>query len=404
MEQQTEHGEAGAVDRDTRLDALEQRLIERIADVDDDRRRTASALHRALETRVEEMDAMLRRSRRMTAIFAAAALLVALAAIGMVLNRPTIDLSAMTGKLAQLEQDVARMRAVSSEDDLLREKLSGLTALVTDISSALEMFERERSERQAADARLEARLAQSEASRDRVADEIEAPSEALADTLPSSGVVSEGEPLRSAQASAQPGGDIAQTSHSPAMPSESLTEQPSGQTTVTPTPQDTVLDDETGLAGTMPSATEQAASFDQQEDASSNPDASGLAASDTPTAEFEAAKPDQDTGRRQAWSIEESSLSLDEQRYALQLIGFYSLDALREFADRDDLPNRLYYRRERLRGRPWYVLIHSLHPNTTSVAAARATLPPDLADLDIWVRSLSEGTRLEVFEFVVSDP
>ena len=71
MEQPKQHEDAGAADRDARLEAIEQSLIERIADVDDDRRRTASALQRALETRVEEMDAKLRRSRRMTTTRAA---------------------------------------------------------------------------------------------------------------------------------------------------------------------------------------------------------------------------------------------------------------------------------------------------------------------------------------------
>ena len=66
VEQPKQHEDVGAADRDARLEAIEQSLIERIADVDDDRRRTAAALHRALETRVEEMDAKLSRSRRMT--------------------------------------------------------------------------------------------------------------------------------------------------------------------------------------------------------------------------------------------------------------------------------------------------------------------------------------------------
>ena len=53
------------------MEAIEQSLIERITDVVDDRRRTVAAFRRALETRVEEMDAKLRRSRRMPATCAA---------------------------------------------------------------------------------------------------------------------------------------------------------------------------------------------------------------------------------------------------------------------------------------------------------------------------------------------
>ena len=407
MEQLTQQEDAGAADRDARLEAIEQSLIERIGDVDDDRRRTASALHRALETRVEEMDAKLRRSRRMTATFAALAFLIALAALGFVQMQPVIDIPEITGQLAQLKQDVARMRAVSSEDDLLREKLSGLTAAVTDVTVSLETLELERSERQAADAHLAKRLTQSDASRDRMASEIEVLSAALAGASPPSSMAPGSEPERSPQPSAQPEAGIVQPSLPPSAPPKIESEQPSDEQTVTPAPLAVEVDG-AELVVTMPSDTGGASTPAAEESGSGNPDASLLPESEIsiPAAvepkPVEAGKPAQDTAR--AWMIEESSLSLDEQRYALQLMGFYSLDALREFADRDDLPSKLYYRRESLRGRPWYALIHSLHENTTSVAAARATLPPDIADLDIWVRSLSEGTRLEVFEFLGSTP
>jgi hypothetical protein len=53
------------------LEATEQGLIKRITAVVKDRRRTAAAFHRALESRFEGMDAKLRRSRRMTTTCAA---------------------------------------------------------------------------------------------------------------------------------------------------------------------------------------------------------------------------------------------------------------------------------------------------------------------------------------------
>jgi DamX protein len=286
----------------------------------------------------------------------------------------------------------------------LREKLNGLAAAVTEVTASLDMLDLERSERQAADARLEKRLTQSEASRDRMASEIEV---LRAAASPSSSPAPGSEPERSPQPPAQPEAGIVQPSLPPSAPPNIESERPSDEQPLTPAP----LAEEVGgaeLAGTMPSGTGGASTPAIEESASGNPDVSLVSDSEISSLAavepkpVEAGKPAQDTAR--AWIIEESSLSLDEQRYALQLIGFFSLDALREFADRDDLPSRLYYRRESLRGKPWYALIHSLHENTTSVAAARATLPPNIADLDIWVRSLSEGTKLEVFEFLDSAP
>jgi DamX protein len=407
MEQQTQQENAGAANRDARLEAIEQSLIERIADVDDDRRRTASALQRALETRVEEMDAKLRRSRRMTATFAALAFLIALVALGFLQMQRVIDIPEITGQLAQLEQDVARVSAVNSEDGLLREKLSGLTAAVADVTASLKMFELERSERKAADAHLAERLTQSEATSDRMASEIEVLSAALAGASPSSGIAPGSEPERSSQPSAQPEAGIVE----PPLPRSATpgieSEQPSDDQTVAPTSLETEVDG-AELVGTIASDTGGVSTPAAEESASGDP---GISLASEPQISIPAAveprpvdagKPGQDAAR--VWTIKESGLTLPEQRYALQLIGFYSLDALLEFADRDDLPSQLYYRRETLRGKPWYALIHSLHENTTSVAAARATLPPDLADLDLWVRPLSEGTKLEVFEFIGSAP
>jgi DamX protein len=97
-------------------------------------------------------------------------------------------------------------------------------------------------------------------------------------------------------------------------------------------------------------------------------------------------------------AAEEGVLIVGDRPFALQLIGFFSLEELRRFAARDDLPARVYYRQETLRGQPWYVLIHSLHEGSRAAAAESERLPPDLAALDLWIRPLEEGSRLEVLE------
>ena len=82
--------------------------------------------------------------------------------------------------------------------------------------------------------------------------------------------------------------------------------------------------------------------------------------------------------------------------YALQLIGFFSRDAMLTFAARDDLPERMYYREDRYRGRPWYALIHSLHADYASAEAALSRLAPDLVAMGPWIRPIRDEEDLRV--------
>lgn len=86
-----------------------------------------------------------------------------------------------------------------------------------------------------------------------------------------------------------------------------------------------------------------------------------------------------------------------DQPYALQLIGFHSLDALQTFLDRFNLSSQVtYYREETYRGRPWFALIYSLHTDREAAMAAIANLPDGLNRLDVWVRRLDPETPLVV--------
>jgi DamX protein len=49
-----------------------------------------------------------------------------------------------------------------------------------------------------------------------------------------------------------------------------------------------------------------------------------------------------------------------------------------------------------LRGQPWFVLIHSLHPNVADAQSAVTGLAPDLAAMEPWIRELAVGTSLEI--------
>jgi DamX protein len=91
-----------------------------------------------------------------------------------------------------------------------------------------------------------------------------------------------------------------------------------------------------------------------------------------------------------------SQMSVGDRRYALQLIGFYSRDELDAFVADSPLPNQVYAREETFRGQPWFVLIHSLHPDLAAANAAQRALPPALAGLDIWIRDLPPETQVDV--------
>jgi DamX protein len=80
------------------------------------------------------------------------------------------------------------------------------------------------------------------------------------------------------------------------------------------------------------------------------------------------------------------------------LIGFYSVDSLGRFATRENLGTGAGYLEERFRGRPWFVVIHSLHSDYASAQAALSALPEDLRDLGPWIRPMAPGTELRALE------
>ena len=89
-------------------------------------------------------------------------------------------------------------------------------------------------------------------------------------------------------------------------------------------------------------------------------------------------------------------MSVGNRTYALQLIGFFSRDALRQFADEHDLPAQVYFRQDTYRGRPWFALIYSLHESYEGAEAELSRLPPELVALDPWIRPLKAGEELKL--------
>ncbi|MCF8005693.1 MAG: hypothetical protein K9L32_16090 [Chromatiaceae bacterium] len=87
-----------------------------------------------------------------------------------------------------------------------------------------------------------------------------------------------------------------------------------------------------------------------------------------------------------------------DRPFALQLIGFHSRELLDDFVDRSPLPSRVYMREEQFRGRPWFVLIYSLHQDRAAAQQASEALPDVLGKLDLWIRELSAETELDVID------
>jgi DamX protein len=94
----------------------------------------------------------------------------------------------------------------------------------------------------------------------------------------------------------------------------------------------------------------------------------------------------------------EGSLTTAAGTIALQLAGFPSRAAIDRFIARQPLPERVYLTVDTWRGRSWYGLVHSLHPDMGAAEDARAQLPDQLARLDIWLRELPAGSRLQILD------
>lgn len=81
-------------------------------------------------------------------------------------------------------------------------------------------------------------------------------------------------------------------------------------------------------------------------------------------------------------------IPVNDRVYSLQLIGFFSFEELLTYTQRTPLPEKVFFQTETYHGRPWFVLIHSLHSNYASAKATIANFPPELAQLDVWIRKL----------------
>jgi DamX protein len=351
-------------DQQDRLRDYEKSLVERIADVDDDRRTTESKLQRAWNNQHEEIDQRLRRqTATMLAVLFLFVLLLAVV-LFMAYRQMMSEQQSLVREVTILEQELVRLSEISLEDESLQEKLQGLTASVGEISASLERMDRQQVPE------LEKTAAESLAARDEVEAKLGSEVQRLA--AEQQRLMQELASLREMAGTPPPVSDPG-----------SEAEEPGGEA------------DDTAEAEVEASPGTETAS----PSGSGTEDERSPSQTDTETAESESADDRSvEPSAAPAAGAASETLEVRDLTYGLQLIGFYGREELERFADRKDLPKRVYFTQDTYRGRPWFALIRSLHESYPAAEAELATLSPDLQDLRPWIRPLRAGDVLYVLE------
>lgn len=414
------------------LQETETALVARIADVDDDRRLHTKRLQRFWQKQRTEIEA--RVQRQAWTVGLAMVSFAALILIGAAFAYARLDAAQreLRDDIAQLRLAHEQLAALATQDQALRDSLSELSTKVATISATLEQrddqAERASERGTTASSDDQERPPPSEP----MTDSPSAPGDAESPPAESPATVAPAEvspdpapapPPAAATSSAPSPAPVPQPSTaaavvepaqtSPDTSAESLTAAHAAPGSASPSAGEPAPDPGTATADRAPQAaeiskTESSAPPGTEPPATAPPAtapppaAEAAAVEQAPTATeptlanpettAEAAAPG-----RQA-RISDDTLLVGDQPYALQLFGFSSQAGMLRFARRKDLPPRVYYREERYRDRPWFVLIHSLHPGYRDAAAAQAQLPSDLASLDTWIRELPAETKLSILE------
>lgn len=382
---------ADALARQTQeTQALEGSLVARIADVDDDRRLTTNRLQRAWQTQREEIEA---RLKRQVSRFMGALLLLAVVLGGIlffVYGQLDATRRAMNDELAQLRLDYQRLMTISAQDAALQASIGELRAAVAAMSESLgrDGVEIDTSATTPLGTPVDPAVDAPTAAPSAVASVTIAP-----DTLhvtPGPPDTTDPTPAPTPDTATTPDRTRAETTPPGSVPEEAGTPPPSADHTV-----------ETEAAAAAPTDApeveprpvapqpEPAPPPEEPEPKPTEPETQPQ-----PTTPTETTATDSTPVTR----IAEARERVGARAFALQLIGFYSLDELQAFARREPLPPRVYFREESYQGRPWFVLIHSLHEHHGDAAAVAARLPSALGSLDLWIRRLPAETELGIIE------
>lgn len=320
-----------------RLRDQEKSMVERIADVDDDRRLTSLQLQRGWQAQRDGFAAQVHRHGRLMVVLVATALIGFGLLAYFMRSRPAAP-PTLVAEVTALRQEMAN---VTQQNAQLQERI---TTLSTQVEAAAQVREASRApapdQAQGEDAKVLARQLQ------RLTVELERQGnelDALRHNLH--------KPARGPQTGPAPAADAPQaapgTDTNPAK-----TTAP--ESAPTPKPAEHRGDEQATGAGAAPAA------------AQSQPLGHTTKISDRP--------------------------------FALQLVGDSNRDRLLEYASRSGLPETVYVYRGTRRGRPWFVLVHSLHPTSSEAKTALAQIPAKQRVRNPWIRSLPQGTELEIIE------
>lgn len=408
----------------------EKGLVERIADVDDDRRMTTSKLQRAWQTQREAIENQWRRHMVITAGSLALLAILVAAALFLLYRQIGVAQGPLVERISETRLELDRIAGGDGQDEAIEGRLTQLVDDITETSSSLAQLNQEREQA------VQAALAEERTSREQGDAGIVAELRALKNEQPDlkQELASLREALTSATAGNRPGRPGADDGVAEQRVAElrfikdeqrrlkqelaSLREALSAATAgIRSGP----ADDGMGVREAVPPRGEEAAALVQPlpEETASLP-ATGTDSAEVAGAEGEAgtAQADVDSGERVSATGEESdpavaenegtppsgaaapvatgeSLTVGGPSYAVQLIGFYDLESLVKFARREGLPTRAYYLRQTFNDRPWYAMIHSLHDTYASAAAELSRLTAELAGLNPWIRPIPPNTELE---------
>lgn len=409
------------------LQETETALVARIADVDDDRRLHTKRLQRFWQKQRTEIEA--RVQRQSWTVGLAMVSFAALILIGAAFAYARLDAAQreLRDDIAQLRLAHEQLAALATQDQALRDSLSELSTKVATIAATLEQIDAQAeptAERGTAansddqetpppsepttDSPTESGGAESP---DAKSPDADSPAEVSPDPPPA--------PSPTAATSSTPSpAPVSQSSTTAAVAepaqtsldstADDLTAAQAAPGSVSPPMVEPAPDPVTATADRAPQDAEVSETESSVTPGTEPPAATTSPAAEAATVEQAPAATDQTPAdpettaevaapTRQA-RISDDTLLVGAQPYALQLFGFSSQAGMLRFARRKDLPPRVYYREERYRDRPWFVLIHSLHAGYRDAAAVQAQLPSDLATLDTWIRELPAETKLSILE------
>lgn len=330
------------------LQNAEVQLVTRIADVDDDRRLAAHRLQRAWQSHRDEMDDNLKR--RGSTLAGILLLFGILVAISLAYFYAKFDQTRQTlvGDVADLRHAIDQLQIQIpdsvTQNQQTQDKLSHLSLAIKSIPTSLES-----------------------------PNDLPAGTEATHGKEPS---IREPDPL---VAQEEPTGDTTSHDTSQFKQNVSVTDakDPSSETIKTEAP------------STLENVT--------PEELSPALDSAPAKDDRRPTETGEPAIDNITSGEPET-SADPERIHVGDAPFTLQLVGFYSLEDLQRFARRFTLPSEVYYQEETYQGRPWFVLIHSLHESRESANAAISKLPAELAKLDLWVRKLEPNSTVTLLK------